>query len=122
MFRPILPLLALGLAVTAAPAQAQLAQFCNGRISLVNITLDPRSVSDARRPWLYSGSFLNSTGAAINTMLTFTGPSGVYSLATARPLAMPGSSQTQAPLVQWPKSMSQPSLGTIAAGVRVECP
>jgi hypothetical protein len=118
----ILPLLALGFALSAGAAQAQLAQFCNGRISLVNVTLDPRSVSDERRPRLYSGSFLNSTGGAINTVLTFTGPSGVISLATARQLSMPGSSQTQAPLVQWPKSMGHPSLGTVAEGVRVECP
>jgi hypothetical protein len=118
----ILPLLALGFALSAGAAQAQLAQFCNGRINLVNVTLDPRSVSDERRPWLYSGSFMNSSGAAINTVLTFTGPAGTISQANARSLSMPSGTQTQTPLVQWPKSMGQPNLSTVAAGVRVECP
>jgi hypothetical protein len=118
----ILPLLTLGLALSAGAAQAQLAQFCQGRISLVNVTLDPRSVSDARRPWLYSGSFSNSTGGAINTVLTFTGPSGTISQANARQLNMSGGVTTQTPLVQWPKSMDQPNLSTVAASVRVDCP
>lgn len=118
----ILPLLTLGLALSAGAAQAQFAQFCSGRISLVNVTLDPRSVSDERRPWLYSGSFSNSTGAAINAVLTFTGPAGTISQANARAISMPNGPATQTPLVQWPKSMGQPNLSTVAAGVRVECP
>ncbi|UPY37121.1 hypothetical protein [Sediminicoccus sp. KRV36] len=126
MLHRILPLsalaLALGLAVPAAPAQAQLAQFCNGRISLTNITLDPRSVSDARRPWQYSGTFANSSGSAINTVVTYTGPAGTISQATARSLSMPAGQGLMLPLVQWPKSMGQPSLGTVASGVRVDCP
>lgn len=122
MLHRILPLLALGLAVSAAPAQAQLAQFCNGRVSLTNITLDPRSVSDARRPWLYAGTFSNSSGGTLNTVVTFVGPAGTISQANARPLSMPAGNLTQTPLVQWPKTMSQPNLSTVAAGVRVECP
>lgn len=117
----VLPLLALGFALCAGAAQAQLAQFCNGRISLVNVTLDPRSVSDGRRPWLYSGSFTNSSGGAINTILTFMGPAGTISQAHARSLSMSSGSVTQTALVQWPKSMGQPNLSTVAAGVRVEC-
>jgi hypothetical protein len=116
----MLPLLTLGLALSAGSAQAQLAQFCNGRISLVNVTLDPRSVSDERRPWLYSGSF-TATGTT-NTVLTFTGPAGTISQANGRALAMAQGSVTQTPLVQWPKSMGQPNLSTVAAGVRVDCP
>jgi hypothetical protein len=118
----ILPLLTLGLALSAGAAQAQLVQFCNGRISLVNVWLDPRSVRDARRPWLYSGSFTNGTGASINAVLSFTGPAGTISQANARAISMPNGSVTQTPLVQWPKSMAQPSLSTVAAGVRVACP
>ena len=118
----ILPLLTLGLALSGGSAQAQLAQFCNGRISLVNVTLDPRSVSDERRPWLYSGSFSNNSGGAINTVLTFAGPAGTISQANARQLSMTSGFVTQTPLVQWPKSMGQPNLNTVAAGVRVDCP
>ena len=122
MFRPILPLLALGLAVGAAPAQAQLAQFCGGRVSLTNVILDARSVSDARRPWLYSGSLMNHTAGPVSVVITYTGPSGVMSLATARGMTLYATQETQVPLVQWPKSMGQPSLGTVAGGLRVECP
>jgi hypothetical protein len=118
----LLPLLALGLAVSAAPARAQLAQFCGGRVSLTNVTLDPRSVSDARRPWLYAGSLMNHTAGAVSVVITFTGPSGVMSLANARGMTLYAAQDTQIPLVQWPKSMGQPSLGTVAAGLRVECP
>jgi hypothetical protein len=122
MLPRILPVLALALAAAAAPAQAQLAQFCNGRVSLTNVTLDPRSVSDARRPWLYSGSLMNNTPGPLAVVLTYTGPSGVMSLANARGMTLYATQNTQVPLVQWPKSMGQPSLGTVAGGLRVECP
>lgn len=122
MLPRILPLMALAMAAMAAPAQAQLAQFCGGRVSLTNVTLDPRSVSDARRPWLYAGSLMNNAAAPVNIIVTYTGPSGVMSLAQARGMTLYAASDTQVPLVQWPKSMGQPGLGTVAAGVRVECP
>lgn len=118
----ILPLLVFGFALSAGAAQAQLAQFCNGLISLVYVTVDPRSVSDDRRPWLYSGVFTHQSRYAINTVLTFTGPAGTISQANALPLSMPSGRVTFTPLVQWPKSMGQPNPSTMAAGVRVECP
>ena len=122
MSRRILSLAVLSLAVVAAPAQAQLAQFCGGRVSLTNVILDARSVSDARRPWLYAGSLMNHTGGPLNVVITYTGPSGVMSLANARGMPLYAAQETQIPLVQWPKSMGQPSLGTVAGGLRVECP
>ena len=124
MPRRILPLaaLALSLGVMAAPAQAQLAQYCGGRVSLSNVILDARSVSDARRPWLYAGSLMNHSSGPLNVVITYTGPSGVMSLATARGMTLHAAQDTQIPLVQWPKSMGQPSLGTVAGGLRVECP
>lgn len=120
MIRPAC--LAIGLALLAAPAQAQLAQFCTERATLTNITLDPRSVSDARRPWLYSGVLGNATDAALNLVVTFAGPEGTLSMAVRRSISLPPRQSFTVPLAQWPKSMSQPSLGTVAAGVRVECP
>ena len=117
----ILPLLTLGLMLSAGAAQAQLAQFCNGRISLLNVIPDQSLASDALRPWLYSGSFTNSTGAAIIGVLTFTGPAGTTSMVNGRWLSMPVGALTRMPLVQWPKSMGQPNLSTVAAGVRLEC-
>lgn len=114
--------LALGLALLAAPAQAQLAQFCGGRMVLTNVTLDLRSVSDVRRPWLYSGVLNNATDQALNAVVTFAGPPGTSSMATGRSLSLTPRQGFTLPLVQWPKSMGQPSLGTVAAGVRVECP
>lgn len=124
MSRRILPLaaLALSLGVMAAPAQAQLAQYCGGRVSLTNVTLDARSVSDARRPWLYAGSLINHTAGPVNVVITYAGPSGTMSLANARGMTLYAAQNTQIPLVQWPKSMGQPGLGTVAGGLRVECP
>jgi hypothetical protein len=122
----ILPLLAmtipLGLALPGGSAQGQLAQFCNGRISLTNMTLDPRSVSDARRPWFYLGYFTNGSGAPVNTVLTFVGPAGTISQANGRALTMAPGQTGGVALVHWPKSMSQPGLGTVATGIRVDCP
>lgn len=116
----ILPLLALGLAVSAAPAQAQLGRFC-GNVNLVNITLDARSVSDPNRPWLYVGVFGNRGGAR-HGVVNYSGPAGTMSQAVNRSVAFQGGTLTQVPLVQWPKHLGQPSLGDVAAGVRVECP
>ena len=120
MIRPAF--LAIGLALLAAPAQAQLARFCTERAALTNVTLDPRSVSDTRRPWLYSGVLTNATDQALNVVVTFIGPAGTSSMATGRSLTLTPRQNFTLPLVQWPKTMGQPSLGTVAAGVRVECP
>ena len=124
MSRRILPLaaLALSLGLMAAPAQARLAQFCGGRVSLTNVTSDPRWASDAREPWLYLGSLMNHTAAPLNVVVTYTGRSGTLSLANARAMALPAMQETWLTLVKWPKSMGQPTLATVASGLRVECP
>jgi hypothetical protein len=119
MLHRILPLLALGLAVSAAPARAQYAQLCGG-ITLAAIVLDPRSTSDERSSWVYGANFGNRGGTR-NVVVTFVGPPGTVSQANGRAMSLPGGTLTQVPLVQWPKSMAQPSLSDVAAGIRMEC-
>jgi hypothetical protein len=117
----ILTLLALGLTLSAGAAQAHLAQWCMGRVSLESLPLDPRSVSDAQRPWTYAGVFRNHAPTPFRIVVTFVGPSGVTSLANGREVTLEPGRETQIFLVQWPKSMAQPSANTLASATRMIC-
>lgn len=117
----MLTLLALGLTLSAGAAQAQVAQWCMGRVSLERFVLERRETSGGERPWVYAGIFKNHAPGRFRIVLTFVAPPGVTSLANAREVILEPGQEMQISLVRWPRSMDKPSARMMASATRMTC-